>query len=133
MELTKQHGGRRDNHKRRPDDKRGGPRVPGPGKKLGRPKTMKTYTYRDIVPDTLAATDLRAEAEANPAAAAYRITIYDATGTRAQAETAEALYLPSNGRLGIAWGADATWADVKDVDSGIEMWLNDGAAWERAN
>lgn len=32
------HGGRRDNHKRRPDDKRGGVRVPGPGKKLGRPK-----------------------------------------------------------------------------------------------
>src|SRR4051812_18970628 len=42
---------------------------------------LKTYTYRDIVPDELSATDLRAEAKAYPAAAAYRITIYDATGT----------------------------------------------------
>lgn len=92
---------------------------------------LKTYTYRDIAPDTLSATDLRAEAKAYPAAAAYRITIYDATGTRAQAETADALYV--DGRLGIAWGADATWADVKDVESGIEMWLNDGEAWEAAN
>lgn len=94
---------------------------------------LKTYTYRDVVPDTLTATDLRAEAEANPAAAAYRITIYDATGTRAAPETAQALYVASEGRMGIAWGADATWADVKDVESGIEMWLNDGEAWERAN
>lgn len=127
------HGGKRDNRKKSNDDGRGGPRVPGPGKKLGRPKVMKTYTYRDIVPGTLSANDLRAEAETNPAAAAYRITIYDATGTRAQAETAEALYLHSEGRMGIAWGADATWADVSDVESGIEMWLNDGNAWEAAN
>lgn len=94
---------------------------------------MRTYTYRDIVPDTLAATDLRAEAEANPAAAAYCITIYDATGTRAAPETAEALYDLNAGRMGIAWGADATWADVSDVESGIEMWLNDGDAWEAAH
>jgi hypothetical protein len=92
-----------------------------------------TYTYRDIVPGTLSASDLRAEAEANPAAAAYRITIYDATGTRAAPETAEALYVAAEGRMGIAWGADATWADVADVARGIEMWLNDGDAWERAN
>jgi hypothetical protein len=42
-------GGRRDNHKRRPDDKRGGRRIPGPGKTLGRPrkdKTMKSYTLK---------------------------------------------------------------------------------------
>lgn len=37
---TKNHGGRRDNHKRRADDKRGGVRIPGPGKKLGRPKKI---------------------------------------------------------------------------------------------
>ena len=99
-------------------------------KSAGRPKTMKTYTYRDIVPDTLTTTDLRAEAEASPTAAAYRITIYDATGTRPAPETAEALYV--DGRLGIAWGADATWAHARDVESGIEMWLNDGDAWEAA-
>lgn len=38
--MTNQHGGRRDNTKRRPDDKRGGRRTPGPGKKLGRPKKV---------------------------------------------------------------------------------------------
>ncbi len=38
------HGGRRDNHKRRPDDKRGGVRVPGPGKTLGRPRKDKNMT-----------------------------------------------------------------------------------------
>lgn len=36
--MTNQHGGRRDNTKRRPDDGRGGKRVAGEGKKLGRPK-----------------------------------------------------------------------------------------------
>lgn len=92
---------------------------------------MRAYTYRDIVPDTLVAIDLRAEATANPSAAAYRITIYKENGIGTELEAAEALY--SNGRLGIAWGADATWADVKDVESGIEMWLNNGEAWERAN
>jgi hypothetical protein len=35
--MSGQHGGRRDNTKRRPDDQRGGVRVPGPGKKLGAP------------------------------------------------------------------------------------------------
>jgi len=100
----------------------------GDGRKEG--TGMKTYTYRRISTQDLSATDLRAEADQN-GGEAYRITIYDATGTRAAPETAQALY--ADGRMGIAWGADATWADVKDVESGIEMWLNDGDAWERAN
>ena len=90
---------------------------------------MKTFRYDHISVQDLSATDLHSEIVSG--AKAYRITIYDATGTRAQTETAEALY--ANGRLGIAWAADATWADVTDVESGIEMWLNDGEAWERAN
>ncbi len=36
--MKHSHGGKRDNFKKRPDDKRGGKRIPGPGKKLGRPK-----------------------------------------------------------------------------------------------
>lgn len=90
---------------------------------------MKTFRYEQIATDKLTATDL--QEEVTPAATAYRITVYDSTGTRAYPETAEALY--ADGRLGIAWGADATWADVKDVESGIEMWLNDGEAWEAGN
>jgi len=46
---------------------------------------------------------------------------------------AVALYLPSEGRLGIAWGADADWADVDDLESGIEMWVNDPDEWEARN
>jgi hypothetical protein len=37
------HGGRRDNRKKRDDDRRGGVRTPGPGKKLGRPKKMTKH------------------------------------------------------------------------------------------
>lgn len=97
---------------------------------------MKTFTHCEIHPELLTATDLAAEwadrsGPNTPAMNAYSITIYDATGTQPAAETAEALYV--DGRLGIAWGADATWADVRDVESGIEMWLNDGDAWEAAN
>lgn len=90
---------------------------------------MKTFTHARISVQDLTATGLHSEIVSG--ATAYRITIYDATGTRAAPETAQALY--ADGRLGIAWGADATWADVKDVESGIEMWLNDGDAWEAAN
>lgn len=64
---------------------------------------------------------------------AFAITIYDANGMNPVAERAQALYLPDAMRLGIAWGADATWADVDDVESGIDMWLNDGSAWQAAN
>lgn len=38
------HGGRRDNTKRRPDDKRGGTRIAGEGKKLGRPVAASSRT-----------------------------------------------------------------------------------------
>lgn len=64
---------------------------------------------------------------------AFRIEVYNDEGTRQEAETAEAVYVEAIGRLGIAWGADATWADVDDLESGIEMWLNDGEAWEARN
>lgn len=43
----KNHGGKRDNRKKRPDDKRGGVRTPGPGKKLGRPKKDKSLSTTD--------------------------------------------------------------------------------------
>lgn len=92
---------------------------------------LKTFRYDQISVQDLSATDLHSEVVSG--ATAYRITIYDATGTRAAPETAQALYDPNSGRMGIAWGADATWADVKDVESGIEMWLNDGEAWEAAH
>ena len=96
---------------------------------------MKTYRYQST--NAVGATDLNQElAEAQrlgQPAELYSITIYDAAGVIQHPESAEALYLPGEGRLGIAWGADASWADVGDIESGIEMWLNDGPAWEAAN
>jgi len=49
------------------------------------------------------------------------------------AEAAEYLWVPSIGRVGIAWGADADWADVPSRDEGIEMWLNDGEQFAARN
>lgn len=95
--------------------------------------TMRTFTYSPISPADVSATDLRDVLSYGGAVKAYSITIYDATGTRPAPESAEAVYAPIDGRLGIAWGGDATWADVRDVESGIEMWLNDGDAWDAAN
>lgn len=89
--------------------------------------TMKTYTYTEIALTDLRALDLRDEVQ--PGATAYRITIYQ--DGRALPETADALYV--DGRLGISWGAESTWADVAGVEDGIEMWLNDAAAWAAAN
>lgn len=93
---------------------------------------MQTFTYQPITTHEIGHTDLQREVGGKPCEC-YVITIYDAAGINAHAEAAEAVYLPGEGRLGIAWGGDATWADVDDVESGIEMWLNDGEAWELAN
>lgn len=95
---------------------------------------MKSFTYTPIALDDLTATDLQQEAADHSVvnAQAASITIYKPNGI-SYAERANALYLPDEGRLGIAWGADATWADVRDFESGVEMWLNDGDAWTAAN
>ena len=91
----------------------------------------KTFTYMPIRIDQLSAIDLQQAAGEDPHAEAYSITIYDESGNP-HAEAAQALYSPADGRLGIAWGADATWADVDGVERGIDMWLNDPDAWDAA-
>ncbi len=93
----------------------------------------RQFTYTEIKLNQLRHSDLRAEAGrwSEDTASAYSIGIFKKNGIDTEAEGAEALYV--DGRMGIAWGADATWADVKDVESGIEMWLNDGEAWTAAN
>jgi len=90
----------------------------------------RTFTYTQIDVEELVATDLRQEviqANDNDHVSAYSIRIGD------MAEKAEALYFPMQHRLGIAWGADATWADVETLESGIEMYVNDGEAWNARN
>lgn len=89
----------------------------------------RKFTYIEIKPDELVHTDLREEAKYG--GSVYRITVYDETGIQPAAEAAEAFL--NHGRLGIAWGADATWADVPSLDVGIDMWLNHPEEWEAAN
>lgn len=90
----------------------------------------KTFAIREIDLADLRALDLQEEAE-ETTGRAYSITIYDDQGENPEAETAEAFYCAENNRLGIAWGADATWADVESVEdagtsilNGIEKWLS---------
>lgn len=94
----------------------------------------RTFRYEVMPLDRLTATDLREIAAGAPVGAeAYRITIVE--NDRPAAEAAEALYLPDEGRLGIAWGADADWADVADihVETAIGLWLNDADEWAARN
>jgi hypothetical protein len=99
-------------------------------RETGRRGAMRTYRYTPIDITSLTSTSLLVEYQSVDNIA-YRIDIYE-NGLRLP-EKAEALFLPGPGRLGIAWGADATWANVKDVETGIEMWLNDPEGWEAAN
>lgn len=91
----------------------------------------RTFRCEHIPLHRLTATDLREIAAGAAAdAEAYRITIDGAD------EPAQALYLHSEDRIGIAWGADATWADVwggAGVEGAIETWLNDPDEWAARN
>ena len=93
----------------------------------------RTFTVNPIDIADLSALDLQGEAEGLNGVQAYRITIYDDKGMNPEAETAQALFWPEGNLLGIAWGAEATWADAESVETGIEMWLNDTEAWEARN
>jgi len=81
--------------------------------------------------NNLGSTDLQEERKFQ-GGQAFTIYILDVTG-HPFAPTAEALYVC--GRLGIAWGADATWADVfdDDIEGAIDMWLNDPDEWDSHN
>ena len=91
---------------------------------------MRTFAVQTMELAALNALDLQADCHRHYGGVAYRIAIYDAVGMNPEAESAQALHYPSIGRLGIAWGADATWADVESLEAGIEAWLNDPEAWE---
>jgi hypothetical protein len=88
------------------------------------------FRYVQIEPSALRAPSLRSEAApVGRHAEAYQITIWGEDGTP-DPDLAEALYLPAERRLGIAWEGPASWARVADLESGIAMWLNDPDAWE---
>jgi hypothetical protein len=48
-------------------------------------------------------------------------------------EALQVVHIPSAGRIGIAWGGDARWADIRDgetIAQLVEMYLSDGDAFE---
>ncbi len=96
--------------------------------------STRTFRYEEVNIEQITATDLCEEFLSAKNAQTFRVTIFPhEIDEPAEVVEADALYLPSEGRLGIAWGADATWADVDDVESDIEMWLNGGETWDQRN
>lgn len=83
----------------------------------------KDATITEIPVESLNATDLREEAVGLLDAIAYGISL------DGQAEAAEALWVPSAGRIGIAWGAEAVWSDAQSAEEGIELWVTDSEAF----
>ena len=83
------------------------------------------HTFRPVHLDALVSRDLQAERE--PHMYAYLINL------AGYAERAEAMYDPTTGRIGIAWGAPAEWADVDSVEHGIDLWSNDPGEWHARN
>lgn len=93
-----------------------------------------SYSYERVDSAELRSFDLREECEdaAGPTEC-YRISLF-ADRDRQAAEKAEAVRLIEEGRTGIAWGAQAAWADsFGDIAADIGCWLNDPDEWEARN
>ena len=90
--------------------------------------------WRDI---PLTSLDLREEAIAAHASGdPYEmavISLVDATGYILSDNMGEALYLPEAGRIGIAQGAEADWADTDSIEDGIRMYMADFEAFKARN
>ena len=82
-------------------------------------------TITEIDPSDLHGTELIEAAATDPEAKAYSVCIKD------QAEAAEAVWLPTTGRIAVAWGANAIWSTCEDWDDPEDMihlwWTNEDA------
>ena len=96
---------------------------------------MSTHLTKEIGCDEISAGDLREELASGADARCYRIVIYDDAGLVAEPEAAQALYDVSSGRLGIAWGAYASWADIGGltIEAAVSVWLDDPEEWDSRN
>jgi hypothetical protein len=95
--------------------------------------SKRTFRY-EAVGIEQTSSDLREEALHMKNPQTFLVTIFsDESYERAFVERADVLYDPESKRMGIAWGTDATWADVDGLESGIEMYLNDGEEWDQRN
>ncbi len=90
----------------------------------------KMWSSDEIDCDLITATDLQREIPVANIENSHDVCCY-LINIEGSVEKAQAVHI--DGRLGIAWGADAAWADVDDVESGIEMWLNNPDEWEKRN
>lgn len=62
----------------------------------------------------------------------YWVTVWD--GDEREAESPCVLYLPETGRIGIAWGSEATWGDAPHgVDEAVDCYLNRPDEWQARN
>lgn len=91
--------------------------------------TGKEWMYHLVSLEDITATDLL---EVGRIASKDQMQVFHVF-IKGHAERADAIYLPDQGRMGIAWGSDATWADVDSIESGIDMWLNDPEEWNKRN
>jgi hypothetical protein len=100
---------------------------------------MMQYTIRPITRDEIAdmPSDLCAEAyeaiEAGTQIEAVSIELWDDAGITPKAEGATGLFLPDAGRIGIAWGADADWADAASLNEGVALWATDPEGYAARN
>ena len=99
---------------------------------------MKIYEWWVVTKGTeLSSTDLR-ECVSSPLrepgdVQTATIAVADEDGYLQASLSGDALYLPSAGRIGIAWGADAVWADAESLDDGIRMYMVDPEEFEARN
>lgn len=91
---------------------------------------METATryYRTEATQNLTATDLaQVAADAKTRGEEVQTASFevaeDENFETAQAERGDVLYIPSVGRAGIAWGADADWTDADSIEDAIERYL----------
>ena len=73
--------------------------------------------------ESIRSTDLRDEARSYKDMVAGRIQLYGPDG-HPLPTTADYLWCPEVGRLGVADGADADWLDTDSLDEGIQAWLS---------
>jgi hypothetical protein len=98
--------------------------------------SARLHSIAPVSVDSLTALDLRDEAATAAAldlsCDAYRALAAKADGTP-EAEALEVLVVRHSGRIGIAWGGDAKWADIGDDETPgalVELFLADADAYE---
>lgn len=93
--------------------------------------TPRTFRLWDIPAEDLSAIDLREEATNHTAQSGEpNCYVIEIDG---QAERAEAVWFSRTDRIGIAWGANADWADYDDPEQAINDYLNDGETYAARN